>query len=87
MGGGESKYVQDQERFVRANVDIYKAVLPSHLSRSQISGKLRQLYANTDTNKNNKNSYILDYTWIEAKKKVSPVYANYDEERGYRRYH
>lgn len=87
MGGGESKYVQDQERFVRENIDRYKTVLPNHLSRNQIAGKLRQLYANSDTTKDNKHSYILNHTWIEAKKKVTPVYANYNEERGYRRYH
>ena len=69
MGGGESKYVQDQERFVRANIDNYKKVLPEHLSKSQIAGKLRQLYANSDCCSDNKNSYILSHTWVEAKKK------------------
>lgn len=87
MGGGESKYVQDQERFVRVNIDNYKKVLPEHLSKSQIAGKLRQLYANSDCCSDNKNSYILSHTWVEAKKKVSPTYASIDEQKGYRRYH
>jgi hypothetical protein len=87
MGGGESRYVEDQERFVRANIDIFKKELPSHLSKSQIAGKLRQLYANTDTNNENKNSYILSHNWIDAKNKIIPIYANYDEKRGIRRYH
>ena len=87
MGGGDSKYVQDQERFVNANVDNYKKVLPDHYSRSQIKGKLRQLYANSDTSSNNKNSYILDNAWNAAKSKTIPVYSSSEEKRGMRRYH
>ena len=87
MGGGDSKYVQDQERFVNANVDNYKKVLPDHYSRSQIKGKLRQLYANSDTSSNNKNSYILDNVWNAAKSKTIPVYSSSEEKRGMRRYH
>lgn len=86
MGGGDSKYVQDQERFVNANVESYKNALPSHYSRSQIKGKLRQLYANSDTSRDNRNSYILDHVWQDAKKKLTPTYSNYRESQGERRY-
>jgi|Laugresu1bdmlbdd_1035124.scaffolds.fasta_scaffold27237_1 hypothetical protein len=86
MGGGESVYVQDQEKFVRANIDRYKAVLPNRLSRNQIAGKLRQLYANSDTCRDNRDSYILSHDWVEAKKKITPIYANIREQRGERRY-
>jgi hypothetical protein len=86
MGAGESVYVQNQERFVNSNVEIYKKGLPEHYSRSQIKGKLRQLYANSDTSKDNKNSYILDHVWKNAKNNITPVYANEEERRGYRQY-
>ena len=86
MGGGESKYVQDQERFVRTNINNYKQVLKDY-TNSQIAGKLRQLYASSDTHKENHNSYILNHIWINAKSKVIPIYANSAEKRGERRYY
>ncbi len=86
MGGGPSKYVENQERFVRDNYDNYKNELGSNYSRMQIQGKLRQLYANSDTSKENKNSYILDYKWNEIKNKVKPIYSSRSEERGTRYY-
>jgi hypothetical protein len=87
MGGGESKYVQDQERFVRNNLELYRKVVPDRYSRGQIQGKLRQLYASSDTAQRNKDTYINDYTWNDIKKKVNPVYATAAEYRGERRYH
>ena len=87
MGGGESKYVKDQERFVRDNYDTFKKALPDTYSRCQIQGKLRQLYGSSDCAERNRNSYILDYTWCQAKNKVSPVYATLAERRGERRYY
>lgn len=87
MGGGDSKYVQDQERFVNANIDNYKKVLPEHYSRNQIKGKLRQLYANSDSISDNKNSYILDHVWKDAKLKTNPIYYNNREKQGERRYY
>jgi hypothetical protein len=86
MGAGESVYVQNQERFVNANVEIYKKGLPNHYSRSQIKGKLRQLYANSDTSKDNKNSYILDHVWIQARNNITPVYSSKEERNGFRQY-
>lgn len=87
MGGGESKYVQDQERFVRENMDAYKKALPDRYSYSQVKGKLRQLYANTDMSKENKYSYIMDYEWNKAKQNVIPKYASIAEMNGTRRYY
>jgi hypothetical protein len=87
MGAGESVYVQNQERFVNNNINNYKKVLPSHYSNSQIKGKLRQLYANSDTCQRNKNSYIVDYEWSKIKQKVTPVYSCEQERNGYRQYH
>lgn len=86
MGAGESVYVQNQERFVNANVEIYKKRLPKHYSQSQIKGKLRQLYANSDTSKDNKNSYILHHVWANARNNITPVYASEEERIGYRKY-
>lgn len=86
MGGGESRYVQDQERFVRDNVDQYKKVLPEYYSRTQIKGKLRQLYANTDNRNENKYSYISNYEWDKAKKLVINKYDSINEMNGHRRY-
>jgi len=86
MGAGESIYVQNQERFVRENVENYKNALPNHYSHSQIKGKLRQLYANTDTRNENKHSYISSYEWEKVKKAVIPKYASVNEMRGERRY-
>ena len=87
MGAGDSKYVQDQERFVNANVENFKQVLPSNYSRSQIKGKLRQLYANSDIIKDNRNTYIADDIWKNAKNKITPIYANSNERFGERRYY
>ena len=75
MGGGPSKYVESQERFVRDNYQKYKNELGSNYSTMQVQGKLRQLYANSDTCKENKNSYILDYKWKEVKNRVKPTYS------------
>ena len=86
MGGGPSKYVDYQERFVRDNYHKYKNELGSNYSSLQVQGKLRQLYANTDTVKENRNSYILDYKWNEVKNKVKPSYASKSEEKGMRYY-
>ena len=86
MGGGDSKYIQDQERFVRENVEVYKNVLPKHYSQSQINGKLRQLYANTDNSYDNKNSYISNYEWNKAKEQITPKYYSVSEMNGHRRY-
>ena len=87
MGSGESKYVQDQERFVRENMDAYKKALPNRYSNTQVKGKLRQLYANTDMSKENKYSYIMDYEWNKAKQQVIPKYASIQEKKGGRRYY
>jgi len=76
MGCGESKYVQNQERFVKANVENLKQVLPKRYYRQQIEGKLRQLYAHSDSSSNNKNSYINDYDWNKAKTSAKFVYTD-----------
>jgi len=86
MGGGNSRYVEDQERFVRDNYDRYKNVVPERIGRLQLEGKLRQLYASSDTIKENKNAYILSYDWEKAKKTVTPIYASHAEANGRRRY-
>lgn len=69
MGGGESRYVQNQEKFVRENYISYKNQLPNY-SESQVKGKMRQLYAGTDERKENQYSYINQQTWINAKYNV-----------------
>ena len=76
MGGGESKYVQNQERFVKANIENLKQVLPKRYYRQQIEGKLRQLYAHSDCSKDNLNSYINDYEWNKAKLSAKIVYTD-----------
>ena len=86
MGGGPSKYVEHQERFVRDNYQKNKNELGSNYSSLQVQGKLRQLYANSDTSKENRNSYILDHKWVEVKNKVNPTYTSKAEERGQRYY-
>jgi hypothetical protein len=86
MGSGESVYVQNQERFVRDNLENYKKNLPSHYGNSQIKGKLRQLYANTDTKYENKRSYIMDDEWNKAKQKTTTKYISNKEMRGDRYY-
>lgn len=69
MGGGESKYVQSQEKFVRENYNIYKEKLPNY-NRFQIEGKMRQLYAGTDERKENKYSYINYEEWKKTKQQL-----------------
>lgn len=69
MGGGESRYVQNQEKFVRENLQIYVNELPNY-TREQVKGKLRQLYAGSDISNHNKNSYINHNTWVNAKYNV-----------------
>lgn len=69
MGGGESVYVQNQETFVRENRSKFKSQLSGY-TQTQIDGKLRQLYARTDTIKENKGSYINDIKWQQAKSSV-----------------
>jgi|UniRef100_A0A6C0LEM8 hypothetical protein len=86
MGGGNSRYVDDQEAFVRANYERYKQVVPQRIGPSQLRGKLRQLYASSDTLRENRNSYILGDDWEKAKKKVTPIYASKAEAGGFRRY-
>jgi hypothetical protein len=76
MGGGESKYVQRQERFVKANVENLKEVLPKRYYKQQIEGKLRQLYARSDCSKENKSAYINEYDWNKAKISAKLVYSD-----------
>ena len=59
MGAGESMYVKNQEKFVKANIDNLKQVLPKRYYKQQIEGKLRQLYARSDSLNHNKNTYDL----------------------------
>ena len=66
MGGGDSKYVQAQEKFVRENYISYKNKLPNY-SECQIKGKMRQLYAGTDERHENRFSYINEQTWKNTK--------------------
>ena len=77
MGGGESKYVANQEKFVKKNYEEFKNKLPKHYYRQQIEGKLRQLYANSDSIKDNKRSYINEYDWKSAKIDAKIVYPEY----------
>lgn len=67
MGASDSRYIQEQEKFVNANVEVYKRALPDRYSMLQIKGKLRQLYYNTDLRCENRDSYILDNEWRKAK--------------------
>lgn len=73
MGSGESVYVKNQEAFVRENRANFKSQLPGYTS-GQIDGKLRQLYAGTDTKKENSWSYINASKWNDAKSKVIVSY-------------
>lgn len=73
MGSGESVYVKNQEEFVRSNRNSFKSQLPGY-SSSQIDGKLRQLYAGTDTRKENSWAYINPSKWNDAKTKVIVLY-------------
>lgn len=74
MGGGESKYVEAQEKFVRENYELYKSKLPDYNS-CQIKGKMRQLYAGSDELKENQYSYINRETWLNAKHSIKYPYA------------
>jgi len=74
MGAGQSRYVEQQEQFVKNNYHKYKNELGNNYSRPQVEGKLRQLYANSDTSRENRNSYILDYKWNEVKSRITPSY-------------
>jgi len=76
MGGGESKYVQRQERFVKANIENLKEVLPKRYYKQQIEGKLRQLYAQSDCNRENRTAYINEYDWNKAKISAKLVYTD-----------
>lgn len=69
MGGGDSKYVQDQERFVRENYQAFKDKLPQY-SQGQIKGKMRQMFAGSDESAENHRSYINHQTWVQAKKSI-----------------
>lgn len=69
MGGGDSKYVQDQERFVRENYQAFKDKLPQY-SQGQIKGKMRQMFAGSDENAENHRSYINHQTWVKAKSSI-----------------
>jgi len=85
MGSGQSNYVSNQEKYVKANRDIYAKVLNQngkYYNRYQIEGKLRQEYANRSSN----NGYILDHNWKEAKEIVNSSYGNsygYRSSNGY----
>lgn len=67
MGASDSRYIQEQEKFVNANIEAYKRALPDRYSNLQIKGKLRQMYYNTDLRSENRDSYILDNEWRKAK--------------------
>jgi len=84
MGGGSSYYettrIEKQEAFVRNNVQQFKEALNSQrrgniyvepYSNRQVEGKLRQLYHNSDTLRENKCSYVNDYEWANAKKTLN----------------
>ena len=75
MGAGESVYVQKQEAFVRENREAFKKQLSGY-SRGQIEGKLRQLYAGTDTSRENQYSYINADNWKKAKSSIVVSYPN-----------
>jgi hypothetical protein len=77
MGAGQSRYVEKQEEFVRANVQNFQKVLPNRYYKQIVEGKLRQLYANTDCSRDNKNSYINSEDWKQAKASVRLVYTDY----------
>ena len=74
MGGGDSKYVREQEIFVKNNYEEFKNKLPERYCRRQIEGKLRQLYANSDNCKDNRGSYINEYEWGKVKLSAKIVY-------------
>jgi len=86
MGSGNSRYVEDQERFVRQNYQQYRNVISKDIGQLQIEGKLRQLYASSDECDRNRNAYILSYDWKTAKSKVSPIYESSCQANGQRRW-
>ena len=81
MGGGSSSYesrrIERQEAFVRENVKQFKDTLNKNrrygssynepYSNGQVEGKLRQLYHNSDTCRDNRRSYINPQEWDSAK--------------------
>jgi hypothetical protein len=79
MGGGPSIHVERQEQFVRENLQKFKKEVNSpqrymteyRYSDEQVKGKLRQLYHNTDTLKENRYAYINETTWGNAKRNIS----------------
>ena len=71
-----------QYSYILIKSENYKKALPNHYSHSQIKGKLRQLYANTDTRNENKHSYISSYEWGKVKAVVIPKYASVNEMKG-----
>ena len=79
MGGGQSIHIEKQEEFVKQNLQKFKSELNKsrknskyfeEYSNSQVEGKLRQLYHNSDNFKDNRRSYIDPYEWDNAKKKL-----------------
>jgi len=84
MGGGSSYYeatrIEKQEAFVRSNVQQFKEALNSQrrgnkyaepYSNGQVEGKLRQLYHNSDTLRDNRRSYVNEFEWANAKKALN----------------
>lgn len=80
MGGGQSMYIEDQERFVRENLQRFKNevnnnetryMTPYRYNDEQVRGKLRQLYHKTDNLKENNRSYINETTWNNAKRNLN----------------
>lgn len=69
MGAGESVYVKNQEAFVRENRSKFQSQLKGY-TQTQVDGKLRQLYARTDTNKENNWSYVSPDKWQKVKSSV-----------------
>lgn len=79
MGAGESVYVQKQEAFVRANRDEFLNKLNNNggnyrYSKLEVEGKLRQLYAGTDTQKKNEWTYINPQNWNYVKSNINIKY-------------
>lgn len=83
MGGGQSYYdrIDNQEKFVNNNLQTFKTALnqnyQSHQYKyndDQVKGKLRQLYHNSDTSKDNERSYVNKYEWSSVKNRVVVKY-------------
>lgn len=76
MGAGESVYVQKQEAFVRENREKYRnSPYLKEYNQAQIDGKLRQVYAGTDTSRENQWSYINPTTWNNVRSTIVPTYS------------